>query len=74
MSTKSLVEWFSEFDAPRNGPALHHNLTERLVVAICAILAGARSGTGGAVSGHFQARVAAALRPARERRSVRLCS
>jgi predicted transposase YbfD/YdcC len=45
MSTKSLVQWFTEIEDPRDGPALRHNLTEILVVAVCAILSGAQSWT-----------------------------
>ena len=45
MSTKSLVDWLQELDDPRNGPALRYDLTELLVVAICAILAGAQCWT-----------------------------
>ena len=54
MSTKSLVEWFDEVEDPRDGPALRHNLTEILVVAICAILAGAQSWTEVALWGTFK--------------------
>jgi hypothetical protein len=45
MSTKSLVQWFTEVEDPRDGPALRHNLTEILVVAVCGIPAGAQSWT-----------------------------
>jgi predicted transposase YbfD/YdcC len=43
MEAGSLVEWLSEIEDPRNGPALQHNLVELLVVAICAVLSGAES-------------------------------
>ena len=43
METRSLVEWLSEIEDPRSGPALQHNLVELLVVAICAVLSGAES-------------------------------
>jgi hypothetical protein len=36
------VQWFTEIEDPRDGPALRHNLTEILVVAVCAILSGAQ--------------------------------
>jgi predicted transposase YbfD/YdcC len=45
MPTKSLMQWFTEIEDPRDGPALRHNLTEILVVAVCAILGGAQSWT-----------------------------
>ena len=43
MEARSLVEWLSEIEDPRSGPALQHNLVELLVVAICAVLSGAES-------------------------------
>ena len=43
MGARNLVEWLSEIEDPRNGPALQHNLVELLVVAICAVLSGAES-------------------------------
>lgn len=41
METKSLAECFSELEDPRTGRAKLHNMVEMLVIAICAILAGA---------------------------------
>jgi len=41
MGTKSLAECFGELEDPRTGRAKLHNLVEMLVIAICAILAGA---------------------------------
>jgi len=38
---KSLEVRLRELEDPRNGPALRHDLVEMLVIAICAILAGA---------------------------------
>ncbi|WP_206956009.1 transposase family protein [Trinickia acidisoli] len=41
----SLVHWLGELDDPRDGPALRYDLTELLVVAVCAILCGAQNVT-----------------------------
>lgn len=41
METRGLVECLEELEDPRTGPAKLHNLVEILVIAICAILAGA---------------------------------
>jgi predicted transposase YbfD/YdcC len=43
MEARSLVEWLSEIEDPRDGPALRHDLVELLVVAICAVLSGAEN-------------------------------
>ncbi len=43
MEARSLVEYLSEMEDPRTGPALRHNLVELLVVAICAVLSGAEN-------------------------------
>jgi predicted transposase YbfD/YdcC len=45
MTVRTLVHWLEEVEDPRDGPALKHDLTELLVVAICAIVAGAQSFT-----------------------------
>lgn len=41
----SLVHWLGKLDDPRDGPALRYDLSELLVVAVCAILCGAQSVT-----------------------------
>jgi len=44
-TTRTLVHWLEDVEDPRDGPALKHDLTELLVVAVCAIIAGAQSFT-----------------------------
>ncbi|WP_242538837.1 transposase family protein [Trinickia acidisoli] len=45
MTTRTLVHWLEDVEDPRDGPGLKHDLTELLVVAVCAIIAGAQSFT-----------------------------
>jgi hypothetical protein len=44
-TARTLVHWLEDVEDPRDGPALEHDLTELLVVAVCAIIAGAQSFT-----------------------------
>jgi hypothetical protein len=53
MATMTLVHWLAELEDPRDGPALRYNLTELLVVAVCAIVCGAHSFTDIAMWGEL---------------------
>jgi predicted transposase YbfD/YdcC len=53
MTKRTLVHWLAQLQDPRDGPALRYDLTELLVVAVCAIVCGAHSFTDIAMWGEL---------------------
>lgn len=61
MSVRNLVEEFSALEDPRCGGKVEHRLVDILIIAVCAVIAGAESWEDIALYGRSKGRAAARL-------------